>query len=256
MYNIVIFDENIDNLNKINDELVRNKDIKFTKILKAKNELEAVEILYNSTRNNQKIDIFIQNIEMIKRGSINIINILDTIVSEKKPKIVLYTSNNVIKIAKSVFSDKVDFLILNMLTEENLADQILDYCSNTLEDKKTVIKVSKEEYIRTAILKINNKDRLMGYTYLFEACRLCINDPKKLIMQTKNLYEEVGKNCGTDITTVDRSIRNLITRGIKEDKLAAFCEYTNINIVIAKISNGTVISAIVIGYQNMSSTYL
>lgn len=256
MYNIMIFDENVDNSNKIKEELEKNNDITFTKIQTANTNLDSVDLLTNSAQKKEKIDIILQNIDMLKSNDVNVISILDTIKFKESPKVVLYSSSSIMKMPDVVFSDKVDFLLLNALNTENLANQIVDFCINNRDEEKSKMKLSKEEYIRTAILKMNHKDRLIGYSYLFEACRLCIDDHKKLTIPTIKLFYEVGENCGADITTVDRSIRNFIMRGVKEDNLEALCEYTNININVAKISSATVISAIVLGYQNMNRIYI
>lgn len=256
MYTIMIFDENVDNSNKIRDELEKNNEIIFTKIQTANTTLDSVGLLSNSVQNSVRIDIILQNIEMLKSNEVNAINILDTIMFKEMPKVILYSSNSIMKIPEIVFSDKIDFLIINASNEASLANQVVEFCRNNCQNAIQQIKLSKEEYIRTAILKINHKDRLVGYTYLFEACRICIDDHKKLALHTKKIFSEVGANCGADITTVDRSIRNFIIRGIKEDGLEAFCNYTNININMAKISSATVISGVVLGYQNMSRTYM
>jgi two-component system response regulator (stage 0 sporulation protein A) len=68
-----------------------------------------------------------------------------------------------------------------------------------------------EKRIRNLLKKCGVPCHILGYEYLVEAVRLCVDDMEYVHMITKKLYPTIAKKFDTKWTRVERAIRHAIT---------------------------------------------
>ncbi len=253
MGKLLIIDDKGKYSTEIKSKLEKNSYFSFYEIQILKGVDEAIPILeqYCRTEDNVHILIYYHNI-YLKRIE-ELLAKYQTIKFIYKPKIFVYTDVDVNLLPEIIFTQKVAHLLLINDSKVNLTEKIVQYFlthKNCSRYKKTSYDISMEQYVEQSIEKICTNVNLIGAKYLFLCCVICIKNPKKMSIPIKQLYYEVGEELGADPQAVDRSIRNLINKGVKNDNLIELCNYTNTDVRWLKVSNANVLSAIVLGYQN------
>lgn len=120
---------------------------------------------------------------------------------------------------------------------------------NLLDNKENIPEEIKE-YLEESIRLINPNNKLLGFKYLYDASLLCILDPTKIFLKTKQLYGEIAQFYEVDFKAVDRSIRNFIKNSKNVDDFSAFFEYTGFGSKLTKPTNTNVTYMIALGYEN------
>lgn len=92
--------------------------------------------------------------------------------------------------------------------KEELYD-ILFFSSN-IELKKEVGKKDVDILITEYLNKLGMPRKLLGYKYVREAIKLCIESPERMDWITKRLYPTIAKKYNSTPSRVERSIRHSI----------------------------------------------
>ncbi len=214
---------------------------------------KAMDLLEKYSRVENNMNLLINYIEKYKDRIEKTLEQYKKIKFSYTPKIFIYTDVEMKKIPEIVFSSKVSHVLLINEAKTNLKDKVLQCLithSNCSINEKNNGQITLEKYVEQATSRIYPFKDLIGAKYLYLCCVKCIKEPKLLTVPIKQLYYEVGQEFGADTLVVDRSIRNLINKGVKNDKLLELCLYTNTDIRWLKVTNANILSAIVLGYQN------
>lgn len=74
-----------------------------------------------------------------------------------------------------------------------------------------------EDMTVDTILSLGISRALKGYRYLADSIVMCVVHPDKLYCLSKDVYPEIAKKHGVELSCIERSIRNAIGKAYSED---------------------------------------
>ena len=130
-------------------------------------------------------------------------------------------SNNIIKkiIVLSSFKDdwsikkiqtlNVDYYMLKPISEEILADRIMDLVDDKI-DHKVVSNSSVEVKVSELLHNLGIPSHVRGYKYIREGVMILYTSKNLVTMVTKDIYPEIAERFETTSSRVERAIRHAI----------------------------------------------
>ena len=221
--NIIIVDDNKDFCNILNEYLLTQEDLIVTGI--AENGVEALKLI-----EEKKPDLVILDIIMPILDGLGVLEHLNTIDLEPKPRIMVLSAVGHDKITQRSLTLGADYYVLKPFAMEIFIERIRQVLNSTEDIKKTpnyfdnakgkidkIQPIDMMTQITDIIHQIGIPANLKGYMYIREAINMLVTNIELLSSVTKELYPLVGKKFNTTASRVERAIRHAIevtwTRG-------------------------------------------
>lgn len=218
---IAIADDNRDFSNILSEFLGQQEDMEVVGI--AKDGLEAIELL-----EKVQADILVLDIIMPILDGLGVLEKLNTINLQKKPKIIVLSAVGQDKITQRAIEAGADYYVVKPFDMDVFIKrirQLIDSKEASQENYRghlninntpyiTINKVSKnnntEAQITNIIHEIGVPAHIKGYIYLREAIGMVIGNIDLLSAVTKELYPSIAKKYNTTSSRVERAIRHAI----------------------------------------------
>ncbi len=251
MHKVILIDEKSVYSNKIIDIYKKNQYLNKNEIIHSNSFTNINDIIDDYISQNISIDLILHYTQDI---SIAIKKLIETNYS-RTIRIFIYTKLTPLCLNEAVFSEKVNYIFFI----KNRETEMINKLCNCLLTRNPITNIpltktqTKNHYLENVLYSIYPNQHLLGYNYLYNVCSLCISNPTILGFKIKDLYSEISDCVGADIEAIDRSIRNFINKGIKNDNLENFYNYIEAEHSLFKITNAHIIHIITINYLNKNS---
>ncbi|WP_244835369.1 sporulation transcription factor Spo0A [Clostridium sp. BJN0001] len=219
---VVIADDNKEFCSILNDYLLNQRDIIVTGI--AQDGLEVLDLIQK-----KKPDLVILDIIMPHLDGLGVLERLNKINLEKRPKIIILSAVGQDKITQSAIMLGADYYTVKPFDMEVFIKRIREMFRNTAFSTNSVMQKSMDSsrrYIEQSYQKDEPMDleteitniihevgvpaHIKGYIYLREAITMVVNDMDLLSAVTKELYPSIAKKYNTTASRVERAIRHAI----------------------------------------------
>lgn len=217
--------------------LIADDNKEFTKILskflEREEEFEVVAIAHDGVEalkllKQYRIDVLILDVIMPHIDGIGVLEGLDELALEKKPKILMLSAVGHDTITHKAINLGADYYVLKpfnfkifikrlkqVVNDEEAAENRVKLKLESSESSfNTEVKVTE------MIQKVGVPANIKGYLYIREAITMVIDDMTLLSAVTKRLYPDIAEVFDTKDSRVERAIRHAIdvtwTRGSKE----------------------------------------
>lgn len=209
MYSILIVDDNREFNELLSEYLAKEAD--FEVVGSAFNGKEALEFI-----EKHQPDVILLDIIMPHIDGIGVLESLNSMQLEKKPKIIMLTAFGHENITKRAVELGASYYVLKPFSMEILADRIRQLGNSykapekTLEKKKQTFQLNLEEEVTNIIHEIGIPAHIKGYLYLREAILMVVSEIELLGSVTKILYPRIAEKFDTTPSRVERAIRHAI----------------------------------------------
>jgi two-component system response regulator (stage 0 sporulation protein A) len=218
---IAIADDNRDFSNILSEFLGQQEDMEVVGI--AKDGLEAIELL-----EKVQADILVLDIIMPILDGLGVLEKLNTINLQKKPKVIVLSAVGQDKITQRAIEAGADYYVVKPFDMDVFIKrirQLMDNKDTTQENQRGHLNINNTPYISiNKVSKNNNTEALItniiheigvpahikGYIYLREAIGMVIGNIDLLSAVTKELYPSIAKKYNTTSSRVERAIRHAI----------------------------------------------
>ncbi len=148
------------------------------------------------------LDILLPNIDGIK--------ILEELKENNiKKKIIVLSSFKDDWSIKKIQTLNVDYYMLKPISEEILADRIMDLVDERLE-RKVISNNSVEVKVSELLHNLGIPSHIRGYKYIREGVMILYTSNNLVTMVTKDIYPEIAERFETTSSRVERAIRHAI----------------------------------------------
>ncbi len=252
MSNLIIIEHRQAGLNELKYLTSKHKIKAYDQVLIVEGIESALEIIENDNDiRHSEVDILVYYGYCYKEKVDEMLERFMKIEFSFQPKIYVYTDLDIHELPEIVFSNKVEYLFFTYDIDEKFLFKAISCLQSRMNWVKLEPKVSSfEEYTQLAISKIDGNISMIGARYLIEICKLTYNKRYSFPLQIKKLYKEVEDICMADSVAIEGSIRNLIKKGNSKDNLKSFFEFVDMDSNLTKVTNQSIITAIILGYQN------
>lgn len=215
---ILIGDDNKDFCIILNEYLNTQADFEVVGI--AKDGLEVVDLIESTFP-----DVVILDIIMPHLDGLGVLERLNTMHLEKRPKVIVLSAVGQDKITQKALTLGAEYYVVKPFDMEIFAKRIREcfgMVSNDSDRKNYIIPTSVisapaattprelESAITNIIHEIGVPAHIKGYVYLREAITMVVNNMELLSAITKELYPSISRKFNTTPSRVERAIRHAI----------------------------------------------
>lgn len=214
---ILIGDDNKDFCIILNEYL--NTQADFDVVGVAKDGLEVVDLIESTFP-----DVVILDIIMPHLDGLGVLEKLNTMHLEKRPKVIVLSAVGQDKITQKALTLGAEYYVVKPFDMEIFAKRIRECFGmvNNETDRKNYILPSSvvtpaattprelESAITNIIHEIGVPAHIKGYVYLREAITMVVNNMELLSAITKELYPSISRKFNTTPSRVERAIRHAI----------------------------------------------
>lgn len=214
---ILIGDDNKDFCIILNEYLNTQDD--FDVVGVAKDGLEVVELIESTFP-----DVVILDIIMPHLDGLGVLEKLNTMRLEKRPKVIVLSAVGQDKITQKALTLGAEYYVVKPFDMEIFAKRIREcfgMANNETDRKNYILPLSVnipaattprelESAITNIIHEIGVPAHIKGYVYLREAITMVVNNMELLSAITKELYPSISRKFNTTPSRVERAIRHAI----------------------------------------------
>ena len=219
---VLIADDNQDFSRTLATYLEGQEDMEV--IGRARDGLEAVEIIKNTTPDVVLLDVIMPHLD-----GLGVIESINEIKRENKPMFIMLSAVGQDKVTQQAINSGAEYYVVKPFDIELLIKRIRELKYYKPETKNNFYaKDSKPKYIDIAGTKMATKEdnlealvtnlihevgvpaHIKGYQYLREAIIMVVNDIDVINQITKSLYPKIARKYNTTPSRVERAIRHAI----------------------------------------------
>ena len=198
---VVVIDDNEVVLSSVKEYFLNDDSINVKTFADGKDGLSYL-LSYPNDYDLIVLDILLPNIDGIK--------ILEELKENNiKKKIIVLSSFKDDWSIKKIQTLNVDYYMLKPISEEILADRIMDLVDERLE-RKVISNNSVEVKVSELLHNLGIPSHIRGYKYIREGVMILYTSNNLVTMVTKDIYPEIAERFETTSSRVERAIRHAI----------------------------------------------
>ncbi len=198
---VVVIDDNEVVLSSVKEYFLNDDSINVKTFSDGKDGLSYL-LSYPNDYDLIVLDILLPNIDGIK--------ILEELKENNiKKKIIVLSSFKDDWSIKKIQTLNVDYYMLKPISEEILADRIMDLVDERLE-RKVISNNSVEVKVSELLHNLGIPSHIRGYKYIREGVMILYTSNNLVTMVTKDIYPEIAERFETTSSRVERAIRHAI----------------------------------------------
>lgn len=226
---VVLADDNKDYLNVLEKNLIQEDDIQIVGI--ATNGLETLDLI-----KSKEPDVVICDVIMSHLDGIGVIEKLNMLNLNKRPKIIMSSTMNIEEVTIKALNLGANYFLVKPFDYSLLIRRIKDISkelNNNIKKPASIInnvsnissfqelKSQERDFIESNNGNIDNQitniihkmgvpAHIKGYTFIREAIKMVVDDTTLLSAVTKELYPTIAEKYNTTPSRVERAIRHAI----------------------------------------------